>query len=239
MITRKVLWHQSKMKRKVCETSSAPPFPLPISIPGVFILNSKAGGGKSHLISYLFYELGYVRNQLAYGVAFSKTIHDPHNLYYIPMKYKYPHYDEQVLRNLMDIQSNIPKEKRPNAFVLFDDCISDRKQWNSPVLLDAITQCRHYHLWIVISTQAINKVPNPIREGAFQVAIFYTDTKRSLEAAYESYGQDFENFASFKNFLQQHTGDYRFLFKNKCKNSDNAWKVYRCPPHIPHFVLKY
>jgi hypothetical protein len=105
--------------------------------------------------------------------------------------------------------------------------------------LDAVTQCRHYNLWIILSTQAINKIPNAMREGAFQVAIFYTDTKRSLEAAYESYGQDFENFQSFKHFLQSHTGQYRFLFKDKCKDGDHGWKVYRCPAQIPRFQLNY
>jgi hypothetical protein len=227
------------MKRKVCrKTSGGAPF-LPISIPGVLIINSKSGGGKSHLISYLFYELAYVRKQVAYGIAFSKTIHDPGNLSYIPMKYKYPHYEEEALKNLLELQSRIPEAQRPNAFVLFDDCISDSKQWNSPVLLDAITQCRHFHLWIILSTQSINKIPNAMREGAFQVAIFYTDTKRSLEAAYESYGQDFESFQSFKQFLQNHTGQYRFLFKNKCKDGEDDWKVFRCPPHIPRFQLNY
>lgn len=202
-------------------------------------MNSKSGGGKSHLISYLFYELVYLRKQAAYGIAFSKTIYNASNLFYIPEKYKYPSYDEKALKNLIDLQKRIPEEKRPTAFVLFDDCISDKKQWNSPVLLDAVTQCRHWKLWVVISTQYINKVPPSMREGAYQVAIFYTDTKRSLEAAYESYGQDFENFQSFKQFLQSHTGQHRFLFKNKCEDGGNGWKVYRCPPHIPRFHLNY
>lgn len=214
-------------------------FPMPISIPGVFIINSKSGGGKSHLISYLFYELVYIRKRVAYGIAFSKTIYNASNLFYIPEKYKYPSYQETALKNLLELQKSIPESHRPTAFVLFDDCISDPKQWNSPVLLDAITQCRHWRLWVILSTQYINKIPPSMREGAFQVALFYMDTKRSLEAAYESYGQDFEDFQSFKRFLQSKTGDHRFLFKDKCTNGEDTWKVFRCPPHIPRFVLEY
>jgi hypothetical protein len=78
-----------------------------------------------------------------------------------------------------------------------------------------------------------------MREGAFQVAIFYMDTKRSLEAAYESYGQDFEDYQSFKHFLQSKTGQYRFLYKDKCEEGEDGWKIYRCPSHIPHFLLNY
>lgn len=237
---------RKKKKRKLSKEEKKPFFntgppasyqdetPLNFSYPGVVIINSKARGGKSHLIRYSMFSN---QNKFGYGIAFSKTIHDPTNLEYIPNEFKHPAYDEEKLINLMKLQASIPKEQRPLAFVLFDDSISDPKQWNSKALEDAVTLFWHFNLFIIISTQWINRVPVAIREGATQVIIFNLDTKLAFKIAYESYGQNFESEKLFKRFVQQHTGNYRFLLFDKIKTGE--WREFRCPPSIPPFTLEF
>lgn len=54
-----------------------------------------------------------------------------------------------------------------------------------------------------------------IRENAFQVCIFASDTERSLKSLYESYGQKFEKFADFKDYIMANTGNFQFIFYNR------------------------
>ena len=200
----------------------------------LIIINGKQRSGKSQLISYIMY---CNRKNFQYGISFSGTSFDPENLSYIPEKYKYMQYNETKLHNLMKIQQSFPKEERPLAFVIFDDCINDKKQWNSKILLDLLTQLYHYNIVCIISTQYINKIPALLRENARLICIFKTDTLRSLEAAYESYGQNYDTFKEFKNFLLESTGDYKFIVRDN-KDASN-FQIMRAPKKIPSFTLNY
>lgn len=212
------------------------------SIPGVYVLNSKGGGGKSHLIRYIMYCLQSI---FAWGLVFSHSIFNTENFDYIPDAFKHTRYTKEPLLALLNLQSSFPQEGRPPAFVIFDDCISEKKMWNCPVLFDTVTQCRQYNLVVIISTQHINKVIPAIRENAFQVFIFYAISKNNLEAAYESYGQDFHNYNTFKNFIQQATNPIvnnntiRGKFAYKDEVNGGVWRVLRAPPEIPKFMLEY
>ena len=81
-----------------------------------------------------------------------------------------------------------------------------------------------------------------MRTNAMCIFMFYTDTKSSLEALYNSYGQVFETYNDFKQFILSKTSTkYNFICYNKMQNDNslkNNFKVYRCPPKISTFKIK-
>ena len=194
------------------------------------------GEGKSHLVKYL---IKSNKNQLKYGIVFSHTAFNEGNFDYIPKKYIYTSYMPEKLNNLMIIQEQQEKKERCAAFVILDDCVFDSwiycKYFNR-----LITQVRHYNVLVIITTQYVNKIPPVIRENAFQVCIFNSDTKRSLSILYESYGQKFTTFEDFKKYILNNTGQHRFIYYNRKENEkEKQYLIMRAPKKIKPFRLEY
>jgi hypothetical protein len=226
---------------------------LRVTIPGMVVLNSKPGGGKSHLTRYLMSEY---RDQFAHGIAFSRSAFRPGNLDYMPnfegtpkeqqryLNFKHLYYEEEVLRNFLDLQAGYPEEERPLGFVIFDDDTSDPGMWKTSAMQDAATMYRQFNILLIINTQYVNLIPPVIRECAMQVAIFKTDTDRAIQACYDSYGQDFNRREEFQHFLFTATKDavlgqkeHKFIWKDK--EMDGPWRVLKAPTTIPKFRIEY
>jgi hypothetical protein len=207
-----------------------------ISTPGLVIITASQGSGKSHLMKYI---ISQHKQKLKYGIAFSHTAFNEGNLSYIPKKYIFAQYQPDKLQNLMKIQESLPQGKRPLAFVILDDCLFD--SWvNCKHFNRLMTQLRHYNILVIITTQYVNKISTMIRENAFQVCIFASDTERSLKSLYESYGQKFEKFSDFKDYIMKNTGDYKFIFYNRNEmDKDKQYQILKAPAKLPNFRLKY
>jgi hypothetical protein len=223
--------------------------PLDVSLPGMVVLNSKPGGGKSHLARYLFY---LNRHRFAHGIVFSKSAFRPGNLDYIPnfggtpedvrqyYNFKHMRYNRDVLKAFLEGQARYPEGQRPLGFIYVDDDVSEKNMFEDEYIIDAATMYRQYNVLFIIATQYVNKVSTTVRECASQVGLFKMDSKRSLEAAYESYGQEFEDFNDFRDWLNKATTPgtlHNFCWKNKME--DKPWEILRAPANIPKFRLDY
>lgn len=205
-----------------------------INMPGVCLINSKSQGGKSHAGHCIFYAN---KNKFAWGIGFGNTIFNENNMSFIPRRFKHMRYDPNVLRQILMLQIDVPKEERPLVFIYFDDCISDFQQ-EDKVLMEAVTQTFHYNIFIMITTQSINKIPNYVRENAFQVILFKLFSKGQINAAFDSYGQDFDSVNDFKNEVNNKLGDHVFAFINRHKGG--TWRFCKCPPPpLPAFEFKF
>ena len=222
---------------------------LMMTLPACILLNSRPGGGKSHMAKYLVYEL---RNFIAYGVVYSKSIFKEGNIDYIPaytnkpedlakyQNFRFDKFSKENLAEVLRMQSQYPDGKAPLCLVMFDDDISDPDMFTCEEFIDAITMCRHYNLLIIICTQYINKLTTVTRECASCVGLFKMTTKRSINAAYESYGVEFESEKEFKAWLSINTHnpkDHNICWKDRA--NDLPWKVIRAPKDIPAFRLEY
>lgn len=222
---------------------------LKINMPGLIILVSKPGGGKSYMIRYLMY---CNQKLFSHCIAFSKSAFRPGNLEYIPdyegtpedkkryMNFKWMMYKDEVLREFLNGQQAYPEEARPLGVIIIDDDISDPHMFESPAMIDAITMYRHYKIVIIVAAQYVNKLSTTMRECASQVGLFKMDSKRSIEAAYESYGQEFEDHKEFKQWLFAATyppSEHKCCWKDKM--NDKPWEIVRAPDHIPKFRLEY
>lgn len=205
-----------------------------INMPGVCLINSKSQGGKSHAGHCIFYAN---RKKFAWGIGFGNTIFNEDNLSFIPKRFKHMRYDPNVLRQVLLLQIEVEKNQRPLVFVYFDDCISDFQQ-EDKVLMEAVTQTFHYNIFIMITTQSINKIPNYVRENAFQVILFKLFSKGQINAAYDSYGQDFDSVNDFKNEVNNKLGDHVFAFINR--HTGGTWRFCKCPPPpLPAFKFDF
>jgi len=222
---------------------------LMLTLPACILLNSRPGGGKSHMARYLCYEL---RDYIAYGVCYSKSIFKEGNIDYIPaytnkpedlakyQNFRFDKFSKENLAEVLKIQSEYPEGKAPLCLIMFDDDISDPDMFTSEEFIDAVTMFRHYNLLIIICTQYINKLTTVTRECASCVGLFKMTTKRSINAAYESYGVEFESENEFKRWLSINTHnpkDHNICWKDRA--NDAPWKVIRAPKEIPTFRLEY
>lgn len=217
---------------------------MPVSIPGVFIANSKSQEGKSHLLKYIAHAH---RDEFDYAMGISGTGGDEQNLPFIPKDMTYFSWPGEktkkepqgetkaAIERMIAEQLKIPKEERPIVLLAIEDEFESLKD---PLILALATRPTHYNVWLFIACNWINKVPPGIREGAWQVAIFKTETKAGLQAAYESYGLDCWDLAAFRKLVNEGTGEFRFLYKNlKGKGGDKGWHSMRAPFHIPDFTI--
>lgn len=210
-----------------------------IEIPSLIIINSPQGGGKSHLIRYIMYQY---RKKFDYGICFTNTFFEDDSFDYIKRKYIHPRYNPDVMKGLMNIQADLigQKKRGKQAFVIFDDCL-DAKQFSDNNFQEICMQCRHYDITVIFAVQYCNIIPPFMRANAMSVVIFRTDSQANLKALYESYGQAFNNYNEFKNYLMQKLGNYKFIYYDKRHVSENIDETYRimvAPSKIPKFILK-
>ena len=213
---------------------------MDIETPSLIIINGTQGSGKSWLIKYMMYKL---RKKFSYGLVFTNTFFDNKPFKYIPDLFVHPEYDEEKLIALMDLQAKlVEKGNIKEAFVIFDDCMDDPGQFKSLALKRLTTQCRHYHITVIFSTQYCNHLPARMRTNAMEIIIFSTDAKVALEALYNSYGQKFENYNDFKKYVMENTGNHKFIYykkKSEEKDLNKLYPVMMAPAKIPNFKIEY
>lgn len=220
---------------------------MKVSLPGMVILNSKPGGGKSHLARYVFY---LYRAKFAHGIVFSKSAFRPGNIDYVPnysgdvkdnathMNFKHMRYNKEVLREFLAGQARYPEGQRPLGFVYVDDDVSEPGMFKDEAMIDAATMYRQYNIFIIVCTQYVNLISTTFRECATQVGLFKMDSERSINAAFESYGQDFDDYKTFKRWLLENTHTlHNFCWKDKF--DDTPWEILMAPAQIPRFRLEY
>lgn len=207
--------------------------------PSLILVNAPQGCGKSHLIRYMMYEM---RKIFDYGIVFTNTHFEIDSFDYIDKKFVHPEYNPVILDNLMKLQEQVITEgKNKHCFCIFDDAIN-ASQFKDPVLKRACTQLRHYNMTIIFSSQYTNLLPSWMRSNAMISIIFRSETEINLKALFQSYGQLFQNFNDFKNYIMQHLGNYKFIYydrRNDSQQIQEKYKIMIAPPNIPKFKIKY
>lgn len=212
---------------------------MKITIPGLLLINGGQGLGKSHLIKYL---ISTHKDKFDYGLVFCNTsfdISDKSSFDYIPKKYVHAEYDEVILSKFMDIQAKLVKQGIvKEAFIIFDDCL-DIEMFNTNCFKRLVTQLRHYHITVFLSTQYPNAVSPRTRNNCMQVVIFYTDTEVALKALHGSFGQQW-SFKEFKKLVMDSCIDHAFLYYNKKEQDPKIrYQVLRAPKTIKSFKVTY
>lgn len=197
--------------------------------------------GKSHCLKYIIYKYSKMQ-KFDHMLLFTNTSFN--NQYeYIPDDYIHPAYDENVIHNYMEFQKQqILEGKESRALIVFDDCLGSEEQFASKKFLTLISQYRQFHISIIICSQSVSAIPLNIRNMSQYVILFRYESKRAIEACFESFGVLCHDWKDFKELLLKATdGKHKFLYYNRDKSiegRDKAYKSLKCPA-IEEFKLDY
>ena len=182
-------------------------------IPNISLICAPPNSGKTYLVKYLLNQL-YNKKKIYFGVVFCSSSFNTENFDYIPDKYLYSRYDENIILNLMNIQQeqiNLNgKENSKTAFIVFDDMLG-LINFKSQLIIELFTKYRHYNIQILLTTQYIYAIPPLLRECSTFCFVFHITSYRSIKAMYECFFGDFETFNECKKFIFDNTGDYNFI----------------------------
>ena len=107
-----------------------------------------------------------------------------------------------LLKDLIKEQKQIiqtyVKDTADSILLIYDDCASEKKFWNSKELQKLCFNSRHVKISIIFSMQNYRSAPKPLRLNMSQVVLFSTSNEAELKAIYE------ENSSSlgFKEWLK-------------------------------------
>lgn len=207
-----------------------------------FILNifGMCESGKSHLLKYIIYKASLNKN-INHVILFTNTsFNNQYN--YIPDKYIHTSFNPEIINNYMELQREVlGNGEKSRGLIVFDDILGEA-QFNCKEFLKLITQFRQFNLSVIICSQTVTDIPHKIRCLAQYCCSFEYQTKRSVEALFESYGLLFDTWKEYKEFMNKSTGNYKFLFfdrKMAIKGREHAYKSIRAPAKIPQFQLNY
>lgn len=134
---------------------------------------------------------------------------------FLPSKYIYEFYEENALIKLMNLQIEQKKKgSTKNCFVIFDDCIGTI-DFNSQVLRRLFTTYRQYNIQLIFTTQYIYAIPPILRSCIIYFITFNQQQKRSVQAIFETFMTEFENYDECKRFIYENCQDYFILIKTQ------------------------
>ena len=213
-----------------------------IKTPGLIIVNGKSKRGKSYLIKYIITCLG-IQKKFKFGYVFCKTKFNG-GYDFFPENRIIEGYNEEVLKKFLDILkkygeenpvSDSQKEKGvktniPPSILIFDDLIGSLDT-NNKFFTEFVATYRHYNISVIIATQYINKLSTLLREQAELCFMFEPSTERSIKALFESYGQSFDSFKKFKDFLMAKTKEpFHCLIYNENGDEESTKYIEYCAP---------
>jgi hypothetical protein len=151
---------------------------------------------------------------------------------YIPEKLRAKRPYETAVERFIQHQEKKNKTGEAKKWLwIFDDCVG-AINWNESALQRFIANHRKWNSDIIIATQYIFKIPPLIREAATRANIFEQQTKKSIEAIFDSYGQTFENYKAFKEYLMKTTNRKNHVFVHYTKSPQEGQSMFQ-PMKVP------
>jgi len=223
-----------------------------IKPPCLIVVAGKSKRGKSYLIKYMITML-CLNKKFKFGLVFCKTKFNC-GYDFIEDNKVIEGYKEDILKNYLqalqkygedhpltakqrayNIKTNIPP-----SFIVFDDIIG-QMDLNAGFMSEFITTYRHYNITLIVATQYLHKVPVLFREQADICVMFYQNTKKSIDACYENYGQEFDNAKKFKNFLIDKTSKpyHCLIYIEDGDDINTKYMEYKAPSNYPDVIFKF
>lgn len=177
-------------------------------IPSNNIVIGQGESGKSTLIRYIltkYVELGLIHYVVVFcgnDNSYKKYVE------FLPEKYVYKQYSDDVLMKIMKLQDYYNEGKtEANAVhcaVVFDDIHLYKKKFkqNSDWVIKLFDQKQHYRCTSFVVTQVQKLVTSDSIHSAINYAwIFKLNGEDEFKEAYARYGQKFESWKAFREYL--------------------------------------
>jgi hypothetical protein len=182
----------------------------------------RPGTGKSYLITSLIYEK---RACFPTGLVISGTEDsNKHFSQYFPETFIYTEMDLEVLKNFIQRQK-LARQYLPQswALLLLDDCMSDTRVFNSPIIQGLYKNGRHWNMLYILSLQYCMDIKPVIRNNIDGTFILREPSVRFRKSIYENYASIIPTFKLFCFIMDQITNDWTALYINNRVQS-NDWQ---------------
>jgi hypothetical protein len=156
---------------------------------------------------------------------------------YIPDKYIFEDFREDIITNMIKLQkSNLSENIHKRAFLILDDCVAEN-EIKSNVIKKLAIMGRHYNITTILTTQYIHLLPPVLRANSHYNVFFNVgEGVREMKATYDAFGNRFPNYETFKKYYYKGIENHKFIMWN---NEQGQYKIFRCPETIPSFKIKY
>jgi hypothetical protein len=139
----------------------------------------------------------------------------------------YSEYSEPVLQQILDFQYSIPKDRRPNIAIIFDDFISFPNINQNSLLFRLSSNYRHAGIKLLYySSQRFKAVPSLVRQCINYAIISQNSNAKEVTKMAEELGPRYGNEQKFRELLQKATGKipYSFLYLKLYDQPATAWR---------------
>jgi hypothetical protein len=205
--------------------------------PNITLIFGSPGSGKTAVAKYM------VRQR-----ALAKTFERIFILTTSKFTGEYDFVDEKyvIAGNFNEAAASIMalQQDRVPCLLLMDD-ISGIVKFNQDPWNALFTTCRKTNITIIANIHYANLFSTTIREAADNAVMFFQTTRKAIEALCGCYGQNFENWKHFKEFLNQETQaedeskKHHFVYWSKVPASEEArFQTMKIPWPIPDFHIQ-
>ena len=166
----------------------------------VCVFIGKRGTGKSTLVADIMYH----KRHLPIGIVMSAT--EEGNHYYqqfVPDSFVYSDYDREVIERILDRQKQVVSQGRPNpnAFLLLDDCMYDRKFMKDVCIRQCFMNGRHWKLFFLLTMQYCMDLTPDLRANVDYVFILRENVVQYPENFYKLFIGIVHTFDLFNQVL--------------------------------------
>ena len=125
----------------------------------------------------------------------------------------YSDYSDNHLQSIIDYQDSIPKHKRPNIALIFDDFIAFPNIHKNSLMFKIASSYRHHNIKLLVyNTQMLKYVPPVVRSCCNYVILSQNSNVKQVEALAEEYGGTYGT-EKFKELFADATSEpYGFLY---------------------------
>lgn len=199
------------------------------------VLIAKKGSGKSVVTRAIVQRF----KDVPVGVVLSKT--DRFDGFYgdfVKDSYIYYEYKSSIIQRLLTRQEIMMEKNKmkkaqgkridDRAFLVMDDCLSDRKIWMKDTLIDELLyNGRHYHIMYILTMQySLGITPN-LRTNFDYIFLLADDFQSNIKRIYDHYAGMFPTFDAFRQVFRQLTADFGcMVIVNRGARADFLDKVF-------------
>lgn len=208
--------------------------------PSFSLLAASPRSGKSYLIEFMLKKL-WSEGRFSYGFVFSTTAKMNGDYNYLPQKFIYEAYDDDILLRIMAHQKSKGGPRAPPAFLILDDCMGDAN-FKSKVFTKFTGGYRHYNLTVFIAVQYINQIPQTIKNCTTYAFFFKQKSLQSITALWKAFVSTFyDKVKKWQEDLEKYTRNYWVLILDMDAEGakEQCFLRIRAPANLPQIQINY
>lgn len=143
----------------------------------------------------------------------------------VPSTFIHNDYDEEIIKKFVTRQKIAGKHlANPWAMIILDDCINDRKMFNSVVQHKLWKIGRHQHFLLITILHYALDFPRGLRACVDVVFMMRDNNIVNRKSLYDNFATIIPDFNTFCEIMDQITGDFTAMVITKPLNPEQKWQ---------------